>query len=440
MLEKLFRKPILSSRASIGSGSNNNILQNNKIENIIIYDKTHELISLYAKLGEYEKIQQLITKEMSSVRQSHPLYPIFGAKYDYNLKKLISTPETEDAFKKYPKTIKGTINFDIKKFPNMDKSESLLEYAYRTQTPVEFETTTFQEYLGEMEDPYPLITDVNDMTAIIRPPEFPPAVEAFIISGEITIPIMIRRQPCMDYDKIIIGTTSNDCGFDFQLTRYKDNHKSDISLTKIYECELNIQLQREKLLNAIRETKQMKIMIGPSELFNTIFDEDKLMIDMFKNAPILINYIESLLIIEKYTFNLFDPNLGTLNYEDYKTALILASSFEGKWRQFKKDFDDETRCDYDNISDDLETLSDSNSDISVDLIVFSISLQGQEFTADRYQILYRNAKVNNIETVLKNKRKKKKNILVTFRPIIGEEFFYKYCRFDGLKAISQIRL
>jgi hypothetical protein len=106
-------------------------------------------------------------------------------------------------------------------------------------------------------------------------PEFPPAVDATIVSGEISIPITIRRKPCMEYGKMMFGTTSNECGFDINIISYKEVKKTDIRITKILGRDLPTQLQREKMLVEIQKTNRINIIIGSSELGLPTFDIKK---------------------------------------------------------------------------------------------------------------------------------------------------------------------
>lgn len=61
------------------------------------------MLSVLGKAEQYGAIQQHYSEYLSAVKQTHPLYPIFSASPSKTLDKLVSTPETEDAFKKFPK-------------------------------------------------------------------------------------------------------------------------------------------------------------------------------------------------------------------------------------------------------------------------------------------------------------------------------------------------
>lgn len=432
----MFGKPFSSNKASIARKSNNNIVvQDSIINNPIFCTDGPEMIKALGELGKYDVLQQQVMNILSAASKTHPLYPVFSAKLNNELHKLVSTPETDDAFNQYPKRIKGAFRIDYKKYPYMDKSETPWEYAYRTQTQVELETTAYQEYLGDMKDPFPVTEYADGMVTVIRAPEFPAAVCATISSGEISIPILLRRKPCMEYGKMIFGSTAGDCGFEFKLITYEGQNRADITITKIPDSDLLTHLQRERLVVEISKTKLLTVTIGQVSLIEASIKDDELTADMFQAAPYMIRYLESLMVIEKHTSCKFDLTTEEIFEDDYKKALILAASLEGKWYGIKADFDEEMRCDYNNIPDNFADNSSGEVENVFKAKVFTISLQGKYFSADRYIVVYKDAKINNLASVQKNRKKHKKNILFTFRPIQGKDFFYKFCRFEGIHLL-----
>ena len=434
--EAMFWKKSSSNNSTIGRNSNHNVvIQDSTVESPVFCNNTPEMISILGQIGKYDIIQRQFTDFLSATKKVHPLYPDFTVKPNADLGRLVSTPETADALSKYPKKIKGTYQIDYKKYPHMSKSETPWDYAYRTQTRVELKTTAYREYLGEIEDPFPNMEYRDGMITIIGAPEFPPAVSATIQSGDTTIEIQLRRKPCLEYGKMLFGTISDEKGFDFSITAYENVVRTDFNITKVPSLDLNVQLARERLINEIGKTKQLSIKIGDKELLNATLDENELSAPMFKNAPHLIAYIENLLTIEKHTGCKFDISIGDVYTSDYRAAYILASSLEGKWHHVKTNFCDETRCDFDRIPDDFaeEPLS---SEIAVEGKVLGITLHGQQFSAEKYIIVYKDAKVNNVESVEKQKKRKKKNIKITFRPIAGKDEFSKFYFLEGINYIS----
>ena len=436
----MFGKFFSKNKASISPKSNNNIIvQDSVINSPVFCTGSSDIIKTLGQVGRYDVIQKQVIEVLAATSKTHPLYPVFSAKPNKDLSRLVSTPETDDAFKQYPKSIKGTFLIDYTKYPYMDKSETPWEYAYRTQTTIELKTTAYQEYLGDIKDPFPITEYEEGMVTVIGAPQFPPAVEATIISGEVSIPISLRRKPCMDYGKMVFGTVSNDCGFDFTLTTYKDIEKTDFTITKSPGCDLFTQLQREKLLLEMSKTQHFTIAVDSSPLVDAYIKEKELTADMFKVAPYMVNYLESLLIIEKHLSCKFDLTIGDVFYDNYRTALILASSLEDKWYKLKTDFDREIRCDYNRIPDNFADDPEPQEGFVVEGKELSIALQGLHFSADKYIIVYKDASLNNVASIVKNRKKKRKNILMTFRPVQGKDSFYKFYKFEGIKLLSDIQ-
>lgn len=434
MLKNLF----CLNKASVGRKSNGNaVIQNSEIYNPVFCSSGTDLLKTMGQLGRYDLIEQHAIDYLSNLEKTHPLYPTFSAKPNGIMRQLISTPETDDAFTKYPKNIKGTFLVDHKKYPHMDKAETPWEYAYRTQTKVELKTTAYKEYLGDMEDPFPLIRHTDGMRTIIAAPEFPPAIEATIESGTIAVPVEIRRKPSLEYGKIVFGTVSRKCGFDFTLTAYDNFKKTDINIEKNATCELKAQILREKLLDEIRKTKVLKIMVGSRQLFCGTINDDDITANIFTEAATMVKYLECLSVIEKYTSCKFDLSSGDVYEYDYRAALMLASSLEGKWFTTKQDFDDTIRCDYDCISNDIFSDVSPSSNISFEGNSAKLSIQGHHFSAEKIFIVFTDAKINNIASIIKSIKRKRKEILITFRPSEGKEYFYKSCKYEEIQHISE---
>lgn len=428
----------LSSRsnASIGNKSNNNIVvQNSTISNMVVCNNASDTVKMLGELKQFDALQQYITDILSTACTLHPLYPVFSAKLNNKLNKLISTPETEDAFKQYPKRIKGTYQINHENYPYMSKEETPWEYAYRTQMPVELEMTSYQEYLGDEIDPFPVTKYADGMITIIKAPSFPSPVNAKLSSGEITVSFKLQRKPCMEFGKMVFGTVSEECGFSFDLISYKGIEKTDFKISKTENYDLHILLQREKLFNEMRKTKRLTLKIEDDVFLDSTLNEKDLSSETFEKSPYIIKHLESLLVIEKHTACKFDLSISDVYPNDHTTALLLASSLDEKWLPIHMRFDNEIRCDYDNIPDNLTDDIYTNSDFVIEGKMISVFLHGQHFSVDKYMIIYRNARINNIKSVIKNQKKKKKGILLTFKPTSGNETFIKFSKLEGIKVI-----
>ena len=214
---------ITKSNVTIGDNSDGNlVVQDSNVENLILCSNNGDMFKILSRIGRYDEIQKQVSELVSVIKTSHPLYPNFGATYRYDLNKLVSTPETEDALKLYPKYAKSLIRINYRDYPYMDKSELPWEYAYRTQEPVTVDAKSYKEYLGDNEDPFPVIEYEDGMQIVINPPEFPLPFEGTIESGDVSIPILIRRKPCKQFGRITFGTVSKEQGFSFDVTTNDD--------------------------------------------------------------------------------------------------------------------------------------------------------------------------------------------------------------------------
>lgn len=428
----------LKSKSSIGKNSSNNtVIQNSQVTNIMTNSPV-ETIELMAKYQAFDDIQQCVRSVLDAARNSHPLFPAFSATYSSELNKLVSTPETADAFERHPKKIKSTIKIDYKKYPHMDRTETPWEYAYRTQTNVELATTSYKEYLGETVDPFPVVEYSEGMMTVIGFNEFPPAVDAVIKSGEVSICVKLRRKPSLKFGELLFGNESTGHGFNINISTDETQKKTTINFVKLEDCDLATHLACEELLDAIHTTRNISIRIRDVELMRATFNEDELKGNLFSNAKILKVYINNLLTIERHTGCKFNPNIGEVSFDDVEASIIMAASLEGKWRLSKLNFDDSIRCDYDHIPNDIADYNTHNSDTVAEMKVLSINLHGEEFCAEKLIIVYRDARINNIASVLKNKKKKKKKILITMKPTEGNEVFSKYQLMEALTYVGSV--
>lgn len=430
----MFKKePFSKSKSYIGDNANgNNVFQNNTFNNsTIVTGSNNDMIKILAEADKYDIIQDIISSQLSAVRTIHPLYPDFSAKVDSELNKLVSTPETEEALKKYPKIIKGKWKVDYNKYPYMNKEESPWEYAYRTQTIVELKVESYQEYLGDIKDPYPLMTSDDGAVTVIAPPEFPKAFDAKIHSGDVEIPIQLRRIPCMEYNKVILRNVSSHNILDFEIILDKSNSNIKFNINRTLSDDLNEQLLVEKLLCNISTIKELILIIdGNKQLYGSIKTSD-LEKHVFKTSPFFKKYIESLLTIERLTKCHFNPNIKSITNNEYQLAIIMSESLEDRWRLSKKEFD-EIRCNHDRIDNRIIEQAESINQLNSISDSVSVHLQGIDFLIEKYISVYKNVRINNSNSVEKNIKRKKKNILITLKPNDDRKTFYNYERFEGI--------
>lgn len=286
-----------------------------------------------------------------------------------------------------------------------------------------------------MVDPFPVAEYHEGMITVIGAPEFPPAVAAVLSSGDVCIPILLRRKPCMTYGQVVLGTEDDDTGPKISITMYKGEQKTNFTIRKCQNGTLSQKVQCEKLFSKIKDTKRVFISVGETTVYEATFTNEQLESDIFEVAPYMICYYEALQTIEEQMSCHFDVQDSDVSERNYVIARTMAASLKGKWHQIKTDFDDEIRCDYDQISDDIEDGSKDGSNempIVAEEVINGIELHGKRFSVKKYIVVYKNARINNINSVIKRKRKHCKNIMVTFRPIANEKTFSKFCKMEGI--------
>lgn len=431
LIKKLFHQ----CKAKIENNSTGNtIIQNSELTNPIFFNSSNELINYMGNSGQFDDMQKYICDMLDVAKKKHPLFPMFSATYNNSLDKLVSTPETEEALNKYPKNIKGKFKLDYKKYPNMNKGETPWDYAYRTQTSVELETTEYKEYLGDMEDPFPIKEYSDGMITVIKPSKFPEAVDATLVSGGIIFPFKLRRKPCLEYSQIIFGSVNEENGLSITITLFEGQNKLNFTFTKSDKCDLKTQILREKLINEINETKELSVFIGELKILNIYLDEAQLNSDMFLCAPYFLRLFEALLLIEDKMGIVFDK-ISDVNEKDYYLALMLESCLKNTWFIEKKTFDDDIRGDFKKIFDISILEEEEYNEILFKFENEKFELLGNTFLVEEIKIVYRNARINNYKSVIKNITKNKKNILLTFRPKKGYEYFIKEYKFEKVKRL-----
>lgn len=432
-----FKKAITIAKAKIGNHSNNNqINQNCNVSNIFVGSSQQDVLNVLKDYKDYSRIQLLSQQFFDTAKQTHPLYPSYSAKFDPNLGRLVSTPETEEALKRYPKSAKGTAEFDYKKYPNMSKDETPWEYAYRTQTKLILKATSYQEYLGDEKDPFPTIEYQDGLLLGIEPPPFPPAVLAQVKCGDVSIPIMLRRVPCEQYKFLCFENQNPIASLDIRISIQQETNKTDITFTRKYDCDLGKQLLREKLICNLTQNRLI-IEIDSSEFLNTAIDKKAFQTDFFKSAKIFVKVIEELLFIEEKLSCKFSSKLSTVNDEDYFLILLLSASLHKKWFVQHLSFDNSIRCSYQVLSDTVFKDRTDQEELIGNTPDFSFCILGVTFIADNYTVRLRKARLNNEKSVRKNIKRKKEDILLTFKPSHGNDSFEKYSLLENIKVIEE---
>lgn len=418
------------------NSSNNTIIQGSKMNNLnFLIENDEEIMKLMSDTNNFDMIQKITKSRLSKAEKTHPLYPHFLAKYDSNLEKLVSTPETKEAIQKYPKHIKGSVIINRNKYSHLNPNETIWEYMYRTQTTLELETTAYKEYLGDMEDPFPTNTFQEGMITKIVPHEFPKAEPIQLICGDISLNMMIRRIPCMEYNEYSFICTTDFYGFELKITIKDNDDTSYFHLTKKGEAILQNQLVREKFINNMKSFP-ISILLQGKTIIETKINEKEKSNDLFMMAPILIKYIENLIFIENSLYCKFDSNTECIDEFSPFVAFLIATSLKNKWVLEQKNFDDTFRVKPKEIPQEILENNLCGKEIYSYIEDGVIELNGITFSVDKYSICYKNAQINNLPSVIKNIKRHKDEVLVTFKPYDENNYINVYSKLEGIQVIS----
>jgi len=432
----------------LGKESNNNVVYQNSTIN---YDASNNVTinNIYNINDPTLAIESLkLTKNYSAIQSlyseivaSHPLYPHFEATpMSGNIHKLISDPKTEEAMSKYPKNIKVSFTLDENKYPNYDKAENPWEYAYRMQTPVEVVTSEYKEYLGDQEDPFPVVEYSDGMIMKIVAPPFPPAQPLLLKAGSISIEILVERKPTIENGSYLIESVdTQESAMHFSLYLAK-NRKSTFSIKKFSTAPLEKILEVEFLFQEMKSTQKLSGFIVNSLLFETSLSKDILSEPAFNSNSSLINFIQNLIELQNHFKCEFKTSLKEITLDDYILSMVMVHSLKNEWYRYNKRSEQKLRVSYDKIdASGIKAIVNGDSNVNgtvAELKNAVFDLSGINFACDSYFMVYENALLNNINSVNKNIKRRSNNILFSFKPIKNQKYFIKSEILIGLRIID----
>ena len=430
----------MGNKSKIKNGSNNVVLQNCEINNAVNNYVNTSFGSVYSSLAShknYKAIQDLLKEEMDEITKVHPLFPLFSAKWDSRLYRLVSNAETEEALNKYPKTIKEELQVDYSKYPGIDKNETIWDYAYRTQTKIEFRVLDHKEFLGDIEDPFPSIVCGNNTMLVMEPPAFPPPMKVHLLSGDSDIEIMLRRKPSIEYDVLMFGNTSSGHSFDIEISLNQKTNRMDFTIKENSDFSIENVVLREKFLANIAATKKLKLAYDNDVIIDWSIDDDSINNPLLRFANTRYNFYNSLFEIGRICNCDFEIKNISIREEDVELALLILHSLRDEWFSTKTE-SERFRCDYNSIHLDDKTATEKLTNkiafegiLDGDLVLF-----GRRFRATKAVFVCHDAKINNIKSVRKRINKKESEILITIKSINKNQEFVKSTRFENLVFIG----
>ena len=212
--------------------------QDHKIDDLAKSVQDNSLLSIdknvsLANSGEIDAVEKNAAAFFAGLGTAHVLTPYYGFTMD-GVSYLKSIPLRPDAVELYPP------HFEVSAtafkmggilLPNVDAST--FTRAYRTQSPIEFDVTTAQKYLGNVLDP--IQHEAENLTGthvVLKPPAFPPAFPcSVLIDGATAVEYLLLRTKRIDEDGTVIITNDEQNNFSFMVTLAANATTKNLSLT-----------------------------------------------------------------------------------------------------------------------------------------------------------------------------------------------------------------
>ena len=183
--------------------------------------------------GKIDAVEKNAAAFFAGLGTAHALTPYYGFTMD-GVSYLKSIPLRPDAVELYPPHFEVTATaFKMGGIllPNVDAST--FTRAYRTQSPIEFDVTTAQKYLGNVLDP--IQHEAENLTGthvVLKPPAFPPAFPcSVLIDGETAVEYLFMRTKRIEDDGTIIITNEEQHNFSFLVTLAVNTSTTNLNLT-----------------------------------------------------------------------------------------------------------------------------------------------------------------------------------------------------------------
>ena len=186
-----------------------------------------------ANSGKIDAVEKNVAAFFAGLGTTHALTPYYGFTMD-GVSCLKSIPLRPDAVELYPPHFEVTATaFKMGGIllPNVDAGT--FTRAYRTQSPIEFDVTTAQKYLGNVLDP--IQHEAENLTGthvVLKPPTFPPAFPcSVLIDGELIIAYLLLRIKKIEDDGTIIITNEEQKNFNFMVTLEVNTSMASLNLS-----------------------------------------------------------------------------------------------------------------------------------------------------------------------------------------------------------------
>lgn len=335
---------MLDSKNKIGNISNSNI---GEIKQVNIEKQENKTII------NKKEINVIATgNTFTEVAFSHSLFPDFivDIKKMYNGKyALVSKPTRKESTINYPFNFKSSFIVTDKSFKNIKDGKLLLDMLQYADSPVEIKITKFEQYLGDVIDPYPN-PELSPMQEGVKTYIMPTKRELPKVNFKVDI---VFDDSKFKLKNVNLKLTKQLASNKFILDNYEQSSNSvfiQLELEFVNEnevkCNLNYKINKEKIndskvvyifnqftLNLLTKKyymfdkdKQTVIMAGKN---NKTCNENE--INGLKNY---INLIKAIIVIEKY-FNIKFNLPNEIPEDDIDTIKKLYKTIEESKNRIK---------------------------------------------------------------------------------------------------------
>lgn len=280
--------------------------QEHKIEALAKNIQDNSLLSIdknvsLANAGKLGDVEKNAAAFFAGLGTAHVLTPYYGFTMD-GVSCLKSIPLRPDAVELYPPHFEVTataFKMGGRLLPNVDAST--FTRAYRTQSPIEFDVTTAQKYLGSIPDP--VQHEAEKLTGthmFLKPPTFPPAFPcSVLIDGETVIDYLLLRTKKIEEDGTIIITNEEQKNFNFTVTLTVNTAVTSLNLSVTPSNPSNIESLKYRYFLR-RAISAHRIDLKSLE-HNIVFISSKanLMPHNCENLDAEIEFLEKVVAIEK---------------------------------------------------------------------------------------------------------------------------------------------
>lgn len=255
-----------------------------------------------ANSGKIDAVEKNVAAFFAGLGTTHALTPYYGFTMD-GVSCLKSIPLRPDAVELYPPHFEVTATaFKMGGIllPNVDAGT--FTRAYRTQSPIEFDVTTAQKYLGNVLDP--IQHEAENLTGthvVLKPPTFPPAFPcSVLIDGELIIAYLLLRIKKIEDDGTIIITNEEQKNFNFMVTLEVNTSMASLNLSITPNSPSNVDaLNYRHFLKKATSANSIELK-GLENNATFISAKVNLVPHNFENLDCEIEFLEKIVAIENH--------------------------------------------------------------------------------------------------------------------------------------------